>query len=528
MILSRLQQMKVYKELIHDKDVGACREYCQNDLYFLLRIAMRRSFMDNVAKPDWLYDRVREYEASPDGYLDLWAREHFKSTIITFAGSIQEILRDPEITIGIFSHTRPIAKKFLFQIATELETNDMLLSHFPEIFWQKPRSEAPKWSLDAGILVRRKQNPAEATVEAWGLVDSQPTSAHFKLRVYDDVVVRKSVGTPEQIAKTTEAWELSLNLGSGEDARERYAGTIYHYFDTYKTIMDRKHVIPRIYPGTKDGTVTGKPVLRSPEFIAKKRRSMGRYVFDCQILLNPKAEDSGGFQEEQLEFWGAKQFNNLNRYILVDPANEKNKASDYSAFWVIGLGEDGNYYVITFIRDKLNLDERTALLFSLHRDYKPLAVGYEKYGMQSDISHIKSVQRTENYRFKIIPLGGPVGKHDRIKRLVPIAEQGRIWLPHRVIRKNWEGDQVDMIQQFIQEEWIPFPVAMHDDGLDALARLEDPDFKAKLKWPGGKSANFDNLPGQSESGGDPLGRDKVSKKRNIIRINTDLFNPGGR
>ena len=37
--------------------------------------------------------------------------------------------------------------------------------------------------------------------EAHGLVDGQPTSRHFRLRVYNDVVVPESVYTPEQIQK---------------------------------------------------------------------------------------------------------------------------------------------------------------------------------------------------------------------------------------------------------------------------------------------------------------------------------------
>ena len=37
------------------------------------------------------------------------------------AGIIQEVLRDPELTVGIFSHIRPKAKDFLRQIKTEFE-----------------------------------------------------------------------------------------------------------------------------------------------------------------------------------------------------------------------------------------------------------------------------------------------------------------------------------------------------------------------------------------------------------------------
>ena len=213
----------------------------RNDLFFLLVYLLGRADADN----DWVFERCREVQASPDGHLDLWAREHYKSTIITFAKTIQDILRDPETTVGIFSHTRPIAKAFLKQIKREFEQNEDLKRIYAEVLYDNPVAESPKWSEDEGIIVKRTGNPKESTVEAWGLVDGQPTSKHFAILVYDDIVTRESVTTPEMMAKTTEALALSYNLGTREGVR-RFIGTRYHFNDSYKAIMDRGTVNPRL------------------------------------------------------------------------------------------------------------------------------------------------------------------------------------------------------------------------------------------------------------------------------------------
>src|SRR6056300_1476012 len=97
---------------------------------------------------------------------------------------------------------------------------------FEDVLYQDPKKDSPSWSLDGGIIVKRKSNPKEATVEAHGLVDGQPTSKHFNILVYDDVVTIDNVRSPEMIEKTTQAWELSLNLCSKDPIR-RYIGTRY-------------------------------------------------------------------------------------------------------------------------------------------------------------------------------------------------------------------------------------------------------------------------------------------------------------
>lgn len=462
--------------------VEALAKLGRQDLFFLLTRLLGRKDINR----DWLFDRCREVQAEPNFMLDLWAREHYKSTIITFGLTIQDILNDPEITIGIFSHTRPNAKAFLKQIMSEFEQNQLLKDIYPDVLWQEPRKQAPTWSLDSGIVVKRKTNPKESTVEAWGLVDGQPTSKHFRVLNYDDTVTRESVSTPEQIQKTTDAWALSLNLGA-HGGKRRYIGTRYHLFDTYKTMMDREAATPRLHPATEDGTVSGKPVFLTPELLAEKRREMGVHIFAAQMLQNPKADDVQGFSIDWLREWAPKARSGTNRYLLVDPAGSKNKDSDYTVMTVWELHEDQNYYLVDGLRDRLSLTQRGDALFRLHRKWRPLAVGYEKFGKDSDIEHFQDRMSREEYRFGITAIHSQVPKNERIRKLVPLFEYGRIWTPNWLYFKDYEGETQDFVKLFM-EEYVNFPLSEHDDILDCMAQIVSPLLGAVFPQPSGIQA----------------------------------------
>jgi predicted phage terminase large subunit-like protein len=429
-------------------------------------------------------------ESAPDGHLDLWARGHYKSTIITYAKTIQDILashgEDPlfhwrglQPTFVIFSHTRPIAKAFMRQIKYEFERNTMLKELFPDVLWSRPESQSPRWSEDAGLVVKRASNPKEGTIEAWGLVDGQPISKHWDVMLYDDVVVRESVSTPEMIAKTTEMWELSLNLGSTRPIH-RYIGTRYHHADTYADMMRRGAAAPRLYPATDDGTLTGNPVFLEPDMYQEKVRFMGPYTASAQLLQNPTADNAQGFRREWLRhFSKADGYLEMNRALLVDAASEKKRGSDWTAIAIVAKGPDRNYYALDWIRDRLNLEERAQAVMRMHRKWRPQVVGYEKYGMMADVEYLKQIQERDNYRFFIQELGGKMPKHDRIRRLVPAFSEGQFYLPTELHYTQYDGRTVDLVETFINDEMMPFPVGGHDDVLDAFSRVYDVD----LTWP---------------------------------------------
>jgi len=469
----------------------AKRWLCRNDLFFLLVYACKRKDVNRA----WLFNRCREVQADPNGCLDLWARDHYKSTIITFGMSILDILashgNNPEpryngreVTIGIFSHTHAIAADFLKQIKQEFEKNTDLKALFPEILWSRP-SQAQQWSVNGGITVKRASNPKEATVEACGVVEGQPIGKHYLIRVYDDLVTDDSVSTSDQINKTTHKYRMSTNLGT-KDGWERLIGTRYHLHDTYSELIKGESVRTRIHTCTKDGTENfdeGNCAFLPPDILIAKRKTQGPYVFGSQMLMNPTADNSQGFKLEWLRYWPAVQFGGLNLYLIVDPASGKKakaKAGDYTVMAVIGLGADRNYRLVDGIRARLNLAQRWRALLMLHKKWNPLGVGYEEYGMQADIEHFEEKMEELNYSFDITPLGGSIRKEDRIKGLVPIFEQGRFLLPNNLIFTDHEDKSVDFVKAFVEEEYEPFPLLKHDDMFDCIARIVDPAMMAEF------------------------------------------------
>ena len=477
----------------------------RNDRFFLLTVLLHRP----DAFHPWIYARCREVEEETDDCLDLWAREHYKSTIITFAGVTQEIIKNPDITIGIFSHTKPVARKFLIQLKTEFEQNQDLKTTYPEIFYTDPRKESPKWSEEKGICVKRLGNPKEATVEAHGLVDGQPTGAHFALRVYDDVVTLESVSTPEQVKKTTDAWALSDNLGArGEDGKSRrwHVGTRYSYSDTYQDILDKGVLKPRIFPATHNGLPDGNPVFLSPEVWAEKKRTQGSAILAAQMLQNPAAGQNALFRKEWLRFQDVRPAT-LNVYILVDPASSRKRGSDRTAMAVIGIDAAGNKWLMDGYHHRMPLKERWQRLNGLRKVWTSMPgvqivrVGYEKYGMQSDIEYFEEEMRREKDEWEIVELNWPRegghAKYDRIQRLEPDFRSGRFLLSavvqeetanqrrvkalgqaYRIftpVKRTDENKGIYSLNKTLIDEFLVYPFSAHDDMLDCCSRIYDID-----------------------------------------------------
>lgn len=428
-----------------------------NDRFYLLTAICARK--DAIHK--FVFDRCREVESAPDGYLDLWARGHYKSTIISFAGVLQEALADPEITIGIFSFNKKLAKQFVQQIKRECEGNEVLKVIYHDVLYFNPKVDSPKWSEDEGLIFQRTSNPREATISGWGLVDAMPTGRHFRLLVYDDVIEKRNVSNPDMVKKATEAWELSDNLGVGDGTRKWHVGTRYSFADTYGVILERRILKSRLYPATNNGKLNGEPVFFSKkhwEHVKKTQRS----TVAAQMLQNPVAGKEGTFSLTSFKPYELLP-SALNVYIMGDPSLGISKQSDRTAIAVVGVDTGGNYYLLDGVRHRMSLQERWNYLRMLHDKWQDvpgvqlIKVGWEKYGLQADIEYFEIELRKikEERRFVVEeinwPREGDHSKDARIARLQPLFDTGRFYVPNIV----WHEEFGDCYWR-VNEEWNRF------------------------------------------------------------------------
>ena len=271
------------------KEGDAYHTLLRRDLFFLVYFGLGIK----TAHHPFVVQACRDVQHGSNNLrLDLWAREHFKSTIITIAETIRTLANDPEERIAIFSWSRENSRAFTFQLKTILEQNEFIRHHFPHLIWENPGKDSPAWSVDKLIL--RRQNAAkEASIEPWGLVDGMPTGRHFTGRIYDDVEVEKFVNTPELITKVKDAFHLSHNCGVaiGSGGWHRVIGTHYHHDGLLQELREMKDGEGKliyescIKPATHDGTANGKSVLMEPAELELRKRH--KRHFYCQQLLDP-------------------------------------------------------------------------------------------------------------------------------------------------------------------------------------------------------------------------------------------------
>ena len=253
--------------------------------------------------------------------------------------------------------------------------------------------------------------------------------------------------SPEMVEKTTNAWDLSQNLGT-VGGKVRYIGTTIQ-FDGYLRVDHRARAAkPRIYPATHNGRMDGTPVFFSDEEWEKRLKNSSRSIIASQMLQNPLADAAATFRAEWLRTYETRP-RTMNCYIMADPSRGRYSHSDSTAIAVVGVAAGGAKYLLDGMCHQMTLSQRWIALRTLYRRWSEakgvnhISVGYERFGSQSDDEYfteqmeLDARRKVPNAHFSIQELSWPReggnSKRERVERLEPDFRNSRFFLPAPIL-----------------------------------------------------------------------------------------------
>jgi hypothetical protein len=135
--------------------------------------------------------------------LQLAPRGFGKSTILTIARAVFEILQNPNIRILIASNTQLQAEVFLREIKFHLEHGPRVLEYFGRF------ASDDKWDIREIVVAPRTSPAKESTVTCVG-VGGPVASRHYDLILADDLVDEENSRTETQREKVRTWWYKTL------------------------------------------------------------------------------------------------------------------------------------------------------------------------------------------------------------------------------------------------------------------------------------------------------------------------------
>lgn len=218
------------------------------------------------------------------------------------------------------------------------------------------------------------------------------------------------------------------------------------------------------------------PQRLNKEFLENKKKVMGSYLFANQYLNRVIPDDEQDFKKDWLKYYHFLP-QEKHTFITIDPAISLNEGADFTAFCVVHVDPDNNWYVQHANRAKITATQTVELIFELFDKYKPMIIGVEAIAYQQALIHFLTQEmRRRNVTLPLKEIkssrldleGGKKkapSKFMKIRSLVPRFEWGQIFLNQGL--------------SDFEIEYSSFPRGRHDDILDALSMIGEIAFAPK-------------------------------------------------
>lgn len=383
-----------------NKEWEEIREAAESDLYTFCVLVNPLRLYGEVHKEvcRWLQGTTHVNQ------LLLLPRAHMKSHIIA-CWCAWWVTKHPDTTILYVSATAELAEMQLYDIKNIL-TSPTYRKYWPEMV-NKDEGKRDKWTTKAIAVdhpIRKKSGVRDYTIRTAGLT-TNTTGWHADVIVPDDVVVPGNAYTEtgrEQVAAAMSQMISVRNPGGMTKA----CGTRYHPGDQYRIWLDQKKTV--LDPVTREVIAEvglwdtfERAVEDDGVFIwPRAERDDGKaYGFDedqlaiiraqytdvtqyfAQYYNNPNNPDSNRLDETRFQYYDREKLTRvdgcwmldgkrLNLYAGIDFAFSTSRKADFTAIAVVGMSEDGYYYVVDLVRLKTD---------KIEEYYRAVSALYQKW-----------------------------------------------------------------------------------------------------------------------------------------------------
>ena len=216
---------------------------------------------------------------------------------------------------------------------------------------------------------------------------------------------------------------------------------------------------------------------------------------------SPEKAEPQRFERQWLKFYTDRiNPGRFQVWVLCDAALAESKKADRTSIMALAGGPGKQLFLVDWILDRLNPRERTNALLKMADRWEASAILYEETGMQADTFYLDEDAELFGLSCPIIPVGRRGKRHmfskeQRIRQLTNAFREGQIVLPAveededangkprlrpYFIYKQKDGIRVNLMDYFIEQEYVPWSgknSIAHDEGLDCLSRIYDPEFQ---------------------------------------------------
>lgn len=448
----------------------------------LVRAVLKKNF-DSPAETPECHREWWDLCCQNNPYVAIAApRGHAKSTAITHAYTIANIVFRERSFVLVVSDTETQATFFVQDIKKELTENEDLMKMFGIKGLAKDADTDFIVEFDDGHKARVIAKGSGQSLRGVKWHGKRPD-----LIVCDDLENDEIVMNKERREKFRRWVSATLLPCRSKTGIVRVIGTILHqdaFLERLMPQVGRKGVIVeglkvsyapnahRVWKAIKyrahDTKMTTAlwPEHKPIEWLKKERETYIEQgmldVWSQEMLNEPLDEENAPFRRGDFKDFTEEDHNRrFNYYIGTDFALSLEQKRDFCCFVVGGIDQEGKLYIPHVIHARMQSDEIEETLFQLAKQYNPEMIFFEKGQIFLSLQpHLLDgmVRRNQYFTYEALP-----SVTDKLSRAASIRARMRIGAVKFDKKADWYPD--------FEEELLKFPRGTHDDQVDAISLL---------------------------------------------------------